>query len=213
MEGRVTPKLIVKALSGTVFPLGQNESLPLHQPIWAKNKDWVTYVQNAGVISHSDIYDTGGHLVFYPASGCCGDLTWSPDGQKLAFTSGRNFYVVDGIDQAQAVKITDYPVPPSEDARGLGAPDWSPSGSKLLFARDYKLYTMNPDGSGLATLDTGGSHSSSSPQWSPDGSKVVYTCAYGEEKDEEICIINADGSGQTRLTFSPGADTNPRFVP
>jgi len=37
-----------------------------------------------------------------------------------------------------------------------------------------------------------------SPRWTPDGKKIAFMSAYNGKR--EIYIMNADGSGQTRLT-------------
>ncbi len=49
------------------------------------------------------------------------------------------------------------------------------------------------------------------PAWSPDGSKIVFHS--DRDGDDEIYSMNADGSGQTRLTFARGRDAHPAFTP
>ena len=50
------------------------------------------------------------------------------------------------------------------------------------------------------------------PAWSPDGSKIAFT-SERDNGDREIYVMNADGSGQFRLTASPGFDENPSWSP
>jgi TolB protein len=45
------------------------------------------------------------------------------------------------------------------------------------------------------------------PVWSPDGTRIAYT------KNGDIFVINADGSGQTKLTDHPAGDWDPRWSP
>jgi hypothetical protein len=93
------------------------------------------------------------------------------------------------------------PFPPD----ALGAPAWSPDGSKIVFSRftctrdpdsheipAYDLYTVKPDGTGEARLVTEGT----GPRWSPDGTKVGYThfCFGGGCTD--VRWTTADGSQQ-----------------
>ena len=47
--------------------------------------------------------------------------------------------------------------------------------------------------------------------WSPDGTRI----AFGSNRDGngEIYVMNADGSGQTRLTNNPAEDAVPAWSP
>jgi Tol biopolymer transport system component len=80
-------------------------------------------------------------------------------------------------------------------------PDWSADGTKIAFDRNGNaILIMNADGSGQRDIDCCGGifH----PSWSPDGTKIAYII---EEDicDQEIYVINADGSGKRRLTNLP----------
>jgi dipeptidyl aminopeptidase/acylaminoacyl peptidase len=70
------------------------------------------------------------------------------------------------------------------------------------------IYTISADGSGLAPLTNAGDFE---PAWSADGQKIAFTSA--RDGNDEIYVMNADGSGQTRLTFSPGLDLAPAWSP
>jgi hypothetical protein len=109
----------------------------------------------------------------------------------------------DGTNEAQ---LTDNP-----NNIGDANPAWSPDGTKIAFqsSRDgnWEIYTMNADGSGVSRL-TNNSAGDISPTWSPDGTKI----AFGSNRDgggidpvgqpiAEIYRMNADGTGQTRLSF------------
>jgi Tol biopolymer transport system component len=138
--------------------------------------------------------------------------TWSPDGTKIAFSNfdcSGNIYVMnaDGTGQRQLA------------SRGC-LPDWSPDGNQIVFAsfRDNdneEIYKMNADGSGQTRLtndtrqdghDT--SRNDTAPAWSPDGNQIVFQ-SKGEPTETgnvyEIYKMNADGSGETRLTANPTA--------
>ncbi len=61
-----------------------------------------------------------------------------------------------------------------------------------------RVYGVNADGSGVRPLtQTAGAAFEGSPAYSPDGGRLVYTCG-----NFELCIMNADGSAQARLTVN-----------
>ena len=60
------------------------------------------------------------------------------------------------------------------------------------------IYVCNLDGSGLVRL-TNNAYWENTPRWSPDGTKIVFTRMLDD--DEEIFVMNANGTGATQLTF------------
>lgn len=81
----------------------------------------------------------------------------------------------------------------------------------LAFGMQGSLYVMNADGSNPTALlrDYDADRHPSGFAWSPDGSRIAYTDI--EERHNEfggyntdILVINADGSGKTRLTGAAG---------
>ena len=78
-----------------------------------------------------------------------------------------------------------------------------------------KTFTMGADGSNLTCLmcdpPGGDSRTGSDPSWSPDGTKILF------ERNFNIWVMNADGSGQVVLTDSltsdPVAGIRPAWSP
>ncbi|HEX8734454.1 MAG TPA: FG-GAP-like repeat-containing protein [Pyrinomonadaceae bacterium] len=62
------------------------------------------------------------------------------------------------------------------------------------------LIIANPDGSGQ-TFPVSSSIAPREPAWSPDGTKIAFA---QNQPPFDIYVINADGSGQTNLTNTPG---------
>ena len=75
------------------------------------------------------------------------------------------------------------------------------------------VYTINPDGTGRRQLThVGAAQAAGAPDWSADGSKIVYES--NQTGDYRIWVMNADGSGQTRVADDPGfADLEPAWSP
>ena len=73
---------------------------------------------------------------------------------------------------------------------------------------------MNADGSGQTPLTTvSGSIQDGGPSFSPDGQRIAWSRFTGPPPNQDIYIMNADGSGQTQVTSGPGQDYAPEFSP
>ena len=112
---------------------------------------------------------------------------WSPDGQRLVFNSWAN---VDG------------------------------TGIKPPQTRD--IFVINVDGTGLTNLTQHikmkGRGSTADiladdfrPDWSPDGRKIAFTTT--RDGNLAIYLMNADGTGPTRLTNNTASDRGPKWSP
>lgn len=71
------------------------------------------------------------------------------------------------------------------------------------------IYTMKPDGSDLRQLTT--SPYDYQAVWSPDGTRIAFTSR--RDENEEIYVMNADGSDQVNLTNHPAKDCEPGWSP
>jgi Tol biopolymer transport system component len=125
-----------------------------------------------------------------------GDPSWSPSGDQIVITYSKKEDHTQGIATVNVggtgfKKLT---------ASGESQPSWSPDGKKIAYSipqgpgdRNPRIYIMNPDGSNQKQLTTSNSTSAS---WSPDGTKLAYKCG------DELCVMNADGGGNTQLTHA-----------
>jgi Tol biopolymer transport system component len=141
-----------------------------------------------------------------------GDPAWSPDGQKIAFTSSRagnanDVYVMSADGSGQTRLTTD----PAAD----GDPAWSPDGQKIAFTSSLAgnandVYVMSADGSSQTRLTTDAA-GDVAPAWSPDGQKIAFVSYRNGNVD--VYVMKVDGSGQTRLTTDPADDIWPAWSP
>ncbi len=89
-------------------------------------------------------------------------------------------------------------------------------GGKIVFTRGKDIYIMNADGSDISLVTEKGD--SYYPSFSTDGSKILFYNQRQENSppltpDYEIFIINTDGSGEKRLTYSSVNDETPSLSP
>jgi Tol biopolymer transport system component len=149
------------------------------------------------------------------------DPVWSPDGKKIAFVSTRNaeYSLVSNVfiinaDGSGIIQLT----------RGLGScrhPSWSPDGRSIVFNYEFNrssdIVQINVDGTGYKRLVANGKMNFS-PAWSPDGSQIVFASSTWDEKrknygSSDIFVINADGTGLTKITTSSADDYSPAWSP
>jgi Tol biopolymer transport system component len=93
-------------------------------------------------------------------------------------------------------------------------PAWSPDGRRIAFTNGRDLGPVNDDG-GVYVVNADGSDehelsAGSAPSWSPDGRKIAFLETLGAG---EISVMNADGSGQRRLTHNNARDLAPVWSP
>jgi TolB protein len=130
--------------------------------------------------------------------------TWSRDGSRIAFTS-----FMPGFQTFISVMNPDgsgrFPL----FFDGAANPDWHPDGLTLVFDQVNSIWTYNMlFKNGLRLTNAGGD---SRPRYSPDGSKIVFQSI--RDGQPEIYVMNANGTGQTRLTNNPAWDTAPVWSP
>jgi subtilisin family serine protease len=129
---------------------------------------------------------------------------WSRDGTQIAITVGSGSQTTLAIFNA-----SDGSGPfPTGPFPGAANPDFGLDNWTLVFDVGNAIWTYNRlTQNGLRLTNSGDSQ----PRYSPDGSKIVFQSF--RDGNNEIYVMNSDGSAQTRLTNNPAFDSTPSWSP
>ncbi|MCE2403896.1 MAG: PD40 domain-containing protein [Dehalococcoidia bacterium] len=186
------------------------------RPLWSPDRKWVAFVSEESGDPEINRLQVGPdeakpqRLTHSPGDDHM--HWWSPDGSRIAFISDRSgqpeVYVI-GADGSKTgiTRIT------SGEFAELRLDGWSSDGRWLAFVPNTSeegpgIMIRNPDGVNLMRLT---SFQDYDARWSPDNRKIVYTSE--RDGNQEIYVMNSDGSSQTRLTHNDSPDHSPSWSP
>ncbi len=198
-------------------------------PVWSPNGQKIAFVsQRDGnreiyVMDADCVNEAGGcdqsavNLTRHPAD----DWTpaWSPDGQRLAFSSIRagnwEIFVVEVACLAQPESCPDQTTQVTSDGNANILPVWSPDGSRIAFSSkasgNWDIYTMNNSGADVRQLTTDPANDLS-PAWSPDGQQIAFET--NRDGNVEVYVMSASGGNPRNISNFPLAnDHGPTWSP
>jgi len=146
-----------------------------------------------------------------------GDLSWSPDGKTLLFTSARNgnddIYLAEPAaeetpwPEAFDFKLTRLTDSPAEE----NGAEFAPDGERIAFIRGKGTLIVMPRAGGDETvlLDH---WSTPDYEFSPDGRWIAYS-APDEQFNSEVWIVSSTGGTPYNVSRHPDDDFGPRWSP
>lgn len=125
---------------------------------------------------------------------------WSPDGSRIAISTGDSLVLVQADGSGSRVLT-----------RGAN-PSWSPDGRTIAFDRDGRVWAIGADGSGERGVAAG-----RLPQYSPFGSKLAFISDQQHLKGGatrfQFALYVDDGNTPYKLADDVHPDSPPRWSP
>jgi hypothetical protein len=148
-----------------------------------------------------------------------GHPSWSPDGQRILFDSGRN-----KKDDIIRIYVVNSDGTNEQDLRIAGQyPSWAPDSQRFVYrgcdvtgnrcgvwmANAVPAMPWNAGSNLIAPVvqDEKAAH----PAWSPVGDQIVYQSSKAGSWD--LYVVKADGTGLRQLTADPGIEGLPAWSP
>ena len=184
-------------------------------PAWSPDGKKIAFVRKFGGNSEVYVMNADGGVQQRLARGV--DPAWSPNGKAIAFVrehAGNAEVYLMNADGSEQRNLT-------RNVARDHAPVWSPDGKKIAFTRERgdnnEVYVMDADGTGQRNL-TRNAARDEDPVWSPEGQRIAFARkvpwgAGGVGGQFEIFVMNADGSGQRKLTRNLSGDFHPAWSP
>ena len=175
-------------------------------PSWSPDASRIAFLSDPDLYGGVAVMNADGsdlRIVFRGSA--LGRPTWSPDGTALALETDS------GIVNVSANGLDPVPIVSGEAHN----PAWAPDINRIAFDSPSQ-----PDGPGIfivtlgsgspvvTRLTTGDDHA---PTWSPDGNQIAFSRGAEDSAEQDIFVVNVDGSGLTQLTTDPAADSHPSW--
>ncbi|MDX6513838.1 MAG: TolB protein [Gaiellaceae bacterium] len=140
-----------------------------------------------------------------------GEVAWSPDGRRIAYTvddpvtPGKRLFVAQADGSGARLLVPDAGMDGAQ-------PAWSPDGTRIAYVAgaNYenrrKIHVIRADGGGDVEVTHEGSEWT--PSWSPDGTRIVYAEGLFAAHHYHLEIVALDNGKPRELTSRAAWDDN-----
>jgi Tol biopolymer transport system component len=157
-----------------------------------------------GKLGNNDMYLDFGTSIANPSV--------SPDGNMIAFETNVRVVVPVPVTTTTTTTTNQSGSVSDQEPTNVNPPsDYTPPQPGVA-EPGKRICVVDFDGTNLKQLTTGeGNYDDTYPTWSPDGKKIVFVS--NRTGNNEIYVMNADGTGQTQITNDTFDNHDPAWSP
>jgi Tol biopolymer transport system component len=182
-------------------------------PAWSWDNQSVAFIRSrldASNVPHGEVFlvdKNGGNgrwLTAQPLGIELRDPAWSPNGSRILVGTAELQML--SIDVATG-QVTTLPYQGE-------MPSFDPTGQLITFSTPTSIRVAKADGSGIIrTVPPPSGTFVQYARFSPDGKKLAFNAYPTVGENSDIWLVNADGTGLTRLVGGRTEDTRPTWSP
>jgi Tol biopolymer transport system component len=141
-----------------------------------------------------------------------GNCQWSPDSKQLVYQAKSRDSSIDNNSDIFIYSLESGVITPVVESPFFDSdPTFSPDGKSIVYASDveanFEIYTKVIATGETKRLTHNLGHDSF-PSYSPDGTQIIFNSDM-EKENNDVYLMNADGSGLRKMTDGPGWDASP----
>ncbi|HEX3050812.1 MAG TPA: hypothetical protein VHP83_09180 [Aggregatilineaceae bacterium] len=195
-------------------------------PAWSPDGKWLVYqsqqISGDPAFTNYDIFQTDGSAprnLTATEDRSESEPSWSPDGTRIAYFADQSYFIPDAYwicvrDLTEADPLCWPSGAHGSSVQAVGAPVWSPDGTRLLFTargrNSLDIFLLDLTAGSVRNLTRNRAYDGS-PGWSPDGRWITFISRQTGSSD--LFRMDADGTDMVNLTRHGADDLNYSWSP